>query len=316
MARTPAARRGSNRSSIATLPQHYQPEPYARLQRLGIEATDDDLEAIAEELLSGDAEVAVLKLLDIALDRSYQEYSRRGAGADSDPRIWTRVNALGVLEWMGDAAAVAIDPLVGLLDDDDDDVREGVAYVLVEVGEPALAPLVAVLCDRTKNEIVRCIASETLSEIGDSDPETREQVVAALTDRLVDVTEDATLVSFSICGLLDVDAKDALPLIERAYAENRVDSTIVELADVQESFGLSVTSPRRAPIDMLDDDDDFDEDSEEADAVGEDAEQGLPVADGAEPEERLEPYVAPVTAGRNDPCPCGSGKKYKKCCGT
>ena len=21
-----------------------------------------------------------------------------------------------------------------------------------------------------------------------------------------------------------------------------------------------------------------------------------------------------VAAGRNDPCPCGSGKKYKKCC--
>ena len=21
------------------------------------------------------------------------------------------------------------------------------------------------------------------------------------------------------------------------------------------------------------------------------------------------------TIGRNDPCPCGSGKKYKKCCG-
>ena len=24
---------------------------------------------------------------------------------------------------------------------------------------------------------------------------------------------------------------------------------------------------------------------------------------------------APVTAGRNDPCPCGSGKKFKACCG-
>ena len=23
----------------------------------------------------------------------------------------------------------------------------------------------------------------------------------------------------------------------------------------------------------------------------------------------------PVKAGRNDPCPCGSGKKFKKCCG-
>lgn len=26
------------------------------------------------------------------------------------------------------------------------------------------------------------------------------------------------------------------------------------------------------------------------------------------------PYVAPAKIGRNDPCPCGSGKKFKKCC--
>ena len=27
------------------------------------------------------------------------------------------------------------------------------------------------------------------------------------------------------------------------------------------------------------------------------------------------PYVNPFrNVGRNDPCPCGSGKKYKKCC--
>ena len=26
--------------------------------------------------------------------------------------------------------------------------------------------------------------------------------------------------------------------------------------------------------------------------------------------------VNEVKVGRNDPCPCGSGKKYKKCCGT
>ncbi|HEX3766434.1 MAG TPA: YchJ family metal-binding protein [Kofleriaceae bacterium] len=28
-----------------------------------------------------------------------------------------------------------------------------------------------------------------------------------------------------------------------------------------------------------------------------------------------EPARAPATAGRNDPCPCGSGKKYKRCHG-
>ena len=25
--------------------------------------------------------------------------------------------------------------------------------------------------------------------------------------------------------------------------------------------------------------------------------------------------VKPHKVGRNDPCPCGSGKKYKNCCG-
>ena len=27
-----------------------------------------------------------------------------------------------------------------------------------------------------------------------------------------------------------------------------------------------------------------------------------------------EPVRAPLKAGRNDPCPCGSGRKAKKCC--
>jgi preprotein translocase subunit SecA len=31
--------------------------------------------------------------------------------------------------------------------------------------------------------------------------------------------------------------------------------------------------------------------------------------------QKLQPIVANEKIGRNDPCPCGSGKKYKKCCG-
>lgn len=27
-----------------------------------------------------------------------------------------------------------------------------------------------------------------------------------------------------------------------------------------------------------------------------------------------QPFIADIQVGRNDPCPCGSGKKYKKCC--
>ena len=57
------------------------------------------------------------------------------------------------------------------------------------------------------------------------------------------------------------------------------------------------------------------------------AEHGWQVIVGVEPDQpedisdmkRLlnppEPARAAVTIGRNDPCPCGSGRKYKKCCG-
>ena len=32
-------------------------------------------------------------------------------------------------------------------------------------------------------------------------------------------------------------------------------------------------------------------------------------------ESAVKPPVKPAKVGRNDPCPCGSGKKFKKCCG-
>jgi preprotein translocase subunit SecA len=48
-----------------------------------------------------------------------------------------------------------------------------------------------------------------------------------------------------------------------------------------------------------------------AGAVGEHSHNG---EDGQE-EEKLKPIVSGPKVGRNDPCTCGSGKKYKKCCG-
>jgi preprotein translocase subunit SecA len=36
---------------------------------------------------------------------------------------------------------------------------------------------------------------------------------------------------------------------------------------------------------------------------------------GGEASGAKQPVIAQKKAGRNDPCPCGSGKKYKKCCG-
>ena len=32
-------------------------------------------------------------------------------------------------------------------------------------------------------------------------------------------------------------------------------------------------------------------------------------------DEPVRPIITEKAPGRNDPCPCGSGKKYKRCCG-
>ncbi len=41
----------------------------------------------------------------------------------------------------------------------------------------------------------------------------------------------------------------------------------------------------------------------------------LPSAPPPDPDEPVAPFVRGPKIGRNDPCPCGSGLKYKKCCG-
>ena len=45
-------------------------------------------------------------------------------------------------------------------------------------------------------------------------------------------------------------------------------------------------------------------------------EQKFTLSRGDDEERRKEPVRRKdEKIGRNDPCPCGSGKKYKKCCG-
>ena len=58
-----------------------------------------------------------------------------------------------------------------------------------------------------------------------------------------------------------------------------------------------------------DDDDDFDEFDKEADRDLRD----LRAIDVTEARPETRPQTPKV--GRNEPCPCGSGKKYKHCCG-
>jgi SWIM/SEC-C metal-binding protein len=49
--------------------------------------------------------------------------------------------------------------------------------------------------------------------------------------------------------------------------------------------------------------------------VGLEADQDEDISDVERLLHPPEPAKVAATPGRNDPCPCGSGRKYKKCCG-
>jgi len=114
----------------------------------------------------------------------------------------------------------------------------------------------------------------------------------------------------------DIEALAVFPELRRAYDEELIDPQTVgrsELDDVEASPRgdlLERIKDRNPPIDDV------------ARATSWWARFGRR-ASSRRPEELagefedglLEPYRAPPKVGRNEPCPCGSGKKYKKCCG-
>jgi uncharacterized protein len=91
-------------------------------------------------------------------------------------------------------------------------------------------------------------------------------------------------------------------------------------ADGMAAFSASGVEPFASAIESLENwsygDDDESEDEDDVELAEDDLDidadaplaEDLPVQDGT-------PYLNPFRdVGRNDPCPCGSGKKYKKCC--
>ncbi len=52
-----------------------------------------------------------------------------------------------------------------------------------------------------------------------------------------------------------------------------------------------------------------------APAIEEQNKPQMPKMNNPQPQTKVQPIINADKIGRNDPCPCGSGKKYKKCCG-
>ena len=131
---------------------------------------------------------------------------------------------------------------------------------------------------------------------------------------------DDLLYNLSVLG-----DKKLLPLIEKCYATGKVDEKEVGTLDeiIKNLESEEIDDNYFEDYKLYTDIDQFYDEwerwaielQEEEDGYYDDDE--FDDDDGLFPNynKSVLPYVAPPQTGRNDPCPCGSGKKYKKCCG-
>nr|WP_308873307.1 SEC-C metal-binding domain-containing protein [Thiothrix subterranea] len=158
-------------------------------------------------------------------------------------------------------------------------------------------PLLDYVLDKRNDEFAIPLALQCLVETGKRHSKLRKPVIERLVYALKhSAARDYGLRGLIVAELVALRAVEAMPAIRVAFAEDQVDWTVSgDLEDVELGMGLRTKRDTPRPSYKVEEDDADDEDEDDAPLI----EQVI----------RAEPKI-----GRNEPCPCGSGKKYKKCC--
>lgn len=160
-------------------------------------------------------------------------------GEEEELEFWAPIHAVRALGQLH--AEAAIEPLIQLLtvQAGDEWMQEELRFVFGLIGPAAIPALAAYLADTSHELYPRGYAAHGLEEIGNWHPESRSEAIAALSKQLEAFGEnDYELNAFLISGLSRLKAVEALPLIERAFAADRVDEFVINLDDVLVEFGL------------------------------------------------------------------------------
>jgi len=207
-----------------------------------------------------------------------------------------------------------------------DFITENLGNVLASVCGGDLGGIESIIESADADEWVRGAALAGLVTLVAAGVKSREEILTyfaslfhgKLTDKNEAVWSD--LVAYST----DLYAPELLGDIERAFEEGLVDPTIIGIDDVRRDFAkgeewaldqLATRSHRHLIDDTIKEMGwwaTFNEDEARPAQVGT---PGLAAANPWRDDSFTGYKRAAPKVGRNDPCPCGGGKKYKKCCG-
>jgi hypothetical protein len=197
-------------------------------------------------------------------------------------------------------------------------VSETVHRVMAAVFDGEPEPLYQIIRDPEADEYVRAHMLHAIAMLTRSGELPREATAAFLQDCFAKLEPQRDCYVWS--GWLDAVAwlglTELKPLVQQAFQRGSIDPEWLTFKDFEEELQYAVDHPEAEPLNPDGNLTLFGETIEELsrwDAFklkvsSDEPAWAMPVGFGM-------PHRDPLrNVGRNDPCPCGSGKKFKKCC--
>jgi hypothetical protein len=202
-------------------------------------------------------------------------------------------------------------------------VAEGLKHIFASVYDGNPAPLHGLIENDEADEYVRDAAINAIVVLERSAQMPRAEVIEYFRSLFHGRLRRTPSFAWDglVCAVADLPAPELLAEVRQTYAEGLIDESVADLAGIERD--LAAPKPGRPEDHGL-----------VTDAISEMEHWACFHSEDSRPIEPVEPevprpppspappaYVAPKPlvrgpkVGRNDPCPCGSGKKYKKCCG-
>jgi hypothetical protein len=225
---------------------------------------------------------------------------------------WREKSAYRSLARMLRMPREALDPILG------DCITETSHRVMAAVFDGDPDPLYDIIRDRNADEFARAKMCQTVAMVTRRGEVPRPTVATFLRDCYAELEPSENCYVWS--GWLDAIAwlglSELKPLAQQAFERGSIDPTWLSLKDFEKDLRHGVEHPEAEPLHS---------DGKLAlfgDTITEMSNWACfaPKAPDKKPAWRPPlwsgmPHHEPLRGvGRNDPCPCGSGKKFKKCC--
>ena len=206
-----------------------------------------------------------------------------------------------------------LEPILG------DSITETVHRVMASVFDGDPEPLYAIIRDPEADEFVRAKMCQTIAMLTRRGELPRDATTAFLRDCFsqLEPREDCYVWSGWIDAVVWLGLTELKPLVKEAFQRRSIDPMWLRFKDFEEDLQYSVDHPDAEPLHAGGDFSLFGETV--AELSGWDGFQPKAPTNKAPNWGLLDslgtPHREPLRkVGRNDPCPCGSGKKFKKCC--